>query len=435
MPSMPPCSRFPTAKWIVLALSLPLAAFGDEAETKSESETKLIRIPAVIEAVNSAEIQIQTEHFDSFVIKRIVSHGREVQRGENLLVVDREEIDKKIKDAEVALRLSELALEGDALDYDLFLKTQNLDQAVAEQNRRAAQQEYDNFVEVDRERSVKSAAFNLKSSRESLENVEEELKQLEQMYKEDDLTEESEEIVLKRAKQAVESARFRYESAEIQSARTVEQVIPRSSATQDDALARADLAFHNSRHSAELARRKRDIEMKQKKEKFRDEERSLAELNEDRKRTVVVSPIDGLALHGKLTRGRLGDKPSTLEPESKVAANQILLTVVDPNRLQIRVDVSEENLGVFHDGAECKIEFKAFPDLQASGTVKSVSNVPYAADRYDGVVTIRGGKSLEGLLPTMTCELLFPDPNGDAEADEKADKQEEQADDDSSQST
>ena len=120
-------------------------------------------------------------------------------------------LDKQIKEAEIELRLAQLKLDDDEYAHEQFLETQKLDRAAAELARKKAQQDYDNFVQVDRERQIKSAAYNLKSSQSTLENAKEELEQLEQMYKEDDLTEESEEIVLKRAKQSVEFAEYRLE--------------------------------------------------------------------------------------------------------------------------------------------------------------------------------------------------------------------------------
>ena len=60
------------------------------------------------------------------------------------------------------------------------------------------------FLENDIDLTKRSAANSLKSSEQTLEYQLEELKQLEKMYKEDDLTEETEEIVLKRQRDAVE---------------------------------------------------------------------------------------------------------------------------------------------------------------------------------------------------------------------------------------
>ena len=52
------------------------------------------------------------------------------------------------------------------------------------------------------------------------------------MYKEDDLTEASEEIVLKRARQAVENAQFRLEGVEISTERSITQSLPNTVANQ-----------------------------------------------------------------------------------------------------------------------------------------------------------------------------------------------------------
>jgi hypothetical protein len=337
---------------------------------------------------------------------------------------DREDIDRKVEDAEEALRLSKLNLDGEVFAYEQFLKSQSLDKEAAERSRKAAQQDYDNFIAVDRDQAAKSAQFSLKSANESLDNVKEELKQLEQMYQEDDLTEESEEIVLKRAKQAVESAQFRLESTEIQTKRVTSQQIPRTAAEQEEALARAELAFQNAMHDLKLSRERRDLEMGQKKKGFQREEEKLQELKDDRKQMVLASPIEGIALHGKLTRGRLSDKPSTLEPDAKVAPKQVLITVVDPSKLQVRVDLDEEHLNLVTEGSTCKISVKAFPKLEAKGRVKSVSKVPYAANKYDCVVVFQANSDTKQLLPTMNCELEFIPPQT-AEDQTEATKEQE----------
>jgi multidrug resistance efflux pump len=419
-------NRFPifaTTIFPLLAIAVAGSLQADETEPNSASDAKpkAVTVNGVLEAVSSAEVMADAEQIDSFVIKRIVPHGAEVTKGENLVWFDREAIDERIEDSEKDVRLARLALDQAIFDHDQFLKTQELDRAAAERERQAARQEYDNFVDVDRDRTAKSAAFNLKSARASLANAQEELKQLQQMYEEDDLTEESEEIVLKRAKQAVESAQFRFETTEIQSNRVLEQQIPRSVKEQESNLSRAELAYEKKMHDMRLERQKRDIELAKEREKLEKKEKDLAELKEDRKEMVLTSPISGIALHGKLTRGRLPEKPSTLDAESKVTDRQVLITVVNPQKLQVRVDLEEKQLGVVTEGSRCTIVVNAFPEFEASGVVKSVSKVPYAATKYDAIITLRTGKDAPGLIPTMTCELKFESPVQKDEAEEDED--------------
>jgi multidrug resistance efflux pump len=239
------------------------------------------------------------------------------------------------------------------------------------------------------------------------------------MYDEDDLTEESEEIVLKRAKQAVEFARYRLEGTEIQSDRAIKQGIPRSQAQQEDSLARAQLAYQKAIRELNSARQRRDIEIRRKRDALKQQREKLAELKDERKQVVLTSPIDGISLHGPLRRGRLSDKPSVLKAGSKVTPQQVLITVVDPKKLHIRVDLDEKDLGVVAPGAECQVTAKGSAGEETIGTVKSVSLVPYAGTKYDCVVAYRPTETFAAVLPTMTCDLKFADTDDDAGDQEK----------------
>jgi multidrug resistance efflux pump len=425
---------------IVFAVLLGLSSLGlagrlgaeEEPKSASDQEPQSVKINGVVESLVSHEILADTEQIESLEITGIVPHGATVRAGQNIIWFDSEDVDKRIQRAEVDLRLSRLKLEDDEFAHQQFLETQKLDRETSELNRKQAQQDHDNFVRIDRDRQHKSAEYNLKSSRESLEYAMEELEQLEQMYKEDDLTEESEEIVLKRARNAVESAQFRLEGAEIQSDRAVQQEIPRTQAQQDDALARAQLAYQQSIRNLNSERQRRELELNRKRDEFQEAEEKLADLRTERKRLVLTAPIDGVLLHGKLNRGQLGDKPSTLEAGSKVTATQVLATVVDPGKLHIRVDLDEKHLATVTAGSKCTVRFAAFPGHQTEGTVKAVSDLPYAATKFDVVVNFRRGKQEPAIGPTMSCELEFKSeavpPSDEAKAsDDEAKKSDDEA--------
>ena len=377
----------------------------DEPESASDAKPSTVKIGGVVEAVNAKEISAGTEQVTTLTLEKIIPHGTTVNAGQNVVWFESEELDEKVKAAEVALRLSSLSMEDEEFKHQQFLKSQRLDRDAAQRTRKAAQQDHDNFVKVDRDRSVKSAEFSLKSSQASLENVMEELKQLQQMYDEDELTEESEEIVLKRAKRAVESAQFRLEGTEISTKRSLNQTIPRSVAQQAETLARAEMAYEKSMRELDSASKRQSIEIQKKRDEFKKAQEKFAELKAERQRVVLTSPIAGIVLHGKLTRGKLSDKPSLLKEGSNVTGSQVLATVVSPKLLQVRVDLEEKNLSVVKPGSSCTVRFEALPDVEARGVVKSVSDVPYAGTKYDCMVTLRGVK--QGLMPTMTCELEF----------------------------
>lgn len=397
----------------IFATLLPAPCRAAEEESrkpeKAEATPATITVSGVVEAVAADEITADTEQVGPLEIARIIDHGTRVTKGQNLVWFDTEAIDKKIREAETSLRLSRLALEGEEFSHRQALAREEIERTKAARVLARARQAFDNFMTVDRERQIASAEFDVTNATALLENATEELEQLEQMYKEDDLTEESEEIVLKRAKQAVETARFRLEGVEIASRRTISQAIPEAEADQHEALRLAELAHEKTIRELAATRSRREIELGRKQEALREDEENLAELKEERRRMVLQSPADGIALLGPLTRARLGDKPSPLKAGSSVTADQVLLTVVDPTRLQIRLDLDEKHLGTLREGDRCTVLFPALPGHEARGRVKHVSRVPYAGTKYDCVVTLNLKKIAwrADLIPLMTAELTF----------------------------
>lgn len=387
----------------------------DEGDAKPEPAPKAIDVNGVLEAARSHEIVTDTEHLGALKVKRLVEHGTEVSKGQSLVWFETEDVDKKIKDAEIALRLSRLSLEAAEFAAEQAAAKEAIERGQAERTLAKARRAFDNFVSVDRERQLASAEFDVVNARASLENATEEFEQLEQMYKEDDLTEESEEIVLKRAKQAVENAQFRLEGVEIATERSITQTIPNSVADQEDTLALAEMAHEKAMRDLDSARQRREIELRKTREAFHDEEEKLADLKAERKQVVLTSPIDGILLHGKLARGRIGDKPSQLEAGSSVAPTQVVMTVVDPRRLQVRVDLDQKQLASIKAGDTCTVTVDGLPGLEVAGEVASVGIVPYAGTKYDCVVQLKGLKRGSDLKPLMSCSLTFELESDEAE--------------------
>lgn len=397
-----------TALVVGLLLLASTSAAGEaDPESTEEKTPEPIKITGVFEAVSAGEVAISHEHFTTLEIKRLLPHGTKVTKGQNVVWFDTKDVDEKIKQAELDLKLAGLTLGEENFKHEQFLKNQSLEKAAAQRSRKQARQKFDNYMGIDRDREVLVAEFSLKSSQSSLDNATEELNQLEQMYEEDGLTEESEEIVLKRAKQAVEFAKFRFEGTQITSERSIKQTIPQKEANEKDALERAELAYQKSMRNLVDARVRQDIEIAQKRNRFKDEQTKMEEMRNERKQMVLQAPNAGVVLHGKLTRSKLSDKPSTLKKGSKVNVDQVILTVVNPTKLQVRVDLDEKHLALVKPGVKCKVVPKPFSKLNLKGTVKSVSNVPYAGSKYDCVVSFRPEKHAVVLKPVMGCDIEF----------------------------
>lgn len=381
-------------------------AAGDAAEKQEAVKAKPspVKIGGVFESAEAEPLTVGTKHISSLIVKKILSHGTMVNSGQPVIWIETEKPDKQIKDAERALRLAELTMSDDDFAYEQFIETQKLDRAAADRSRKAAQQSFDNFTSVDHERQIASAKFSLKLSESSLENVAEELKQLEQMYKEDNLVEESEEIVLKRAKQSVESAKFRLEGTKVSTQRNLTQTIPRNVADQEDKFARAEMAYAKKIRDLEGALKRRDMDMTKKREALQKQIDDLKELKVERNSLVIRAPFDGIFYHGAITRGKLSSKQSSLKAESTVTGKQVLGTVAKTDKLQIRLDVTEVLLRRVQKGANAKISPTVDSDASLNGKVKSIGSTPYVSGKFDCVISINNMDGVD-VVPGMACQV------------------------------
>ncbi len=410
---------------LLLTVSVP-AGYAEEKDDKTavsaDAADATVKLDGTFEAVRQFEVTADNKHLTELVIERIVPSGTNVTEGQTLVWFETEPLDDKIRSAESDLAIARLDLKSDEFAHEQFLKQQTLDKAKARRTRDQAQQDYDNYQRVDRERTIKQAKFSLESSQFSLESATEEYRQLEQMYKEDDLTEESEEIVLRRAKRAMESAQFSLDRAKIQHDRTIKQSIPRDDANQDEALARALIEYEKAIHAMGVDKQKRELELQRKRVKLEQQAEKFDEMRSERKKVVLKSGLDGILVYGAVTRAKLPAKPVELKKGTSVSGKQVIGTVLDPAKLQVRVELPEPQLKTVHVGDRCKVVPKGIADAELVGVVKSIGIVPLTPGKYDCIVSLRG-KAMAGVLPAMTCELQFaPAKQKAADGAEKKDE-------------
>ena len=374
-------------------------AKGDRPQPES------VESDGVLVSPESREYKANFQEIKSLAIRRILPHGTRVDKGDDLLWLETDDADKQLRDAESEFRLAEIAFREAEFKHEQFLESQKLDREAAERSIERARQDYENFVRVDRDRQLETAENNLKNAKVSLENAREELEQLEKMYRDDDLTEESEEIVLKRARHAVEQAEFRLENTRIQTTRAIEQTIPRAEVDQEQQLRRAEMAFESTRRSLDFDLKRRNQEMEAERRKMEDRRKQLDRLRQERKRMVVKAPVTGIVLHGPLNRGALSDKPSSLDSGSKLSADQVVLTVAPTEPLRVRLTIPEKQLRHFAAGTRAEVVPDAYPEMRLEAWVESLADVPFAAGKYDCLIAIRGRELPAGLVPAMGCRV------------------------------
>jgi HlyD family secretion protein len=401
------------AKMDALATAPP-ASSSKPATVKVEKGPFKIEVvlTGVFEAERLTEVSLRPKAWAlPLVVERAVELGTPVKKGEILVEFDCDKIDKAIQDTEVENTLGELALKQAEEELPIIEKALPVDLTAAEHAKTHADEDLKKFLEIDRPQIERNAQFKVKRSVESLEYSKEELRQLEKMYRSKDLTEETEEIILRRQRFEVEVGEFFLKEAELQRNQALKVDLPRQEQhVRENALklsieqekARALLPLNLNQKRLTLAKLKHDQAKSAEK---------LADLRRDRDELTVHAPADGLVYYGRPERGQWSAAAIApkLHKGGVMAPDEVFITIVAPRPIAIRATVDEKDLRALIQPREQKgIVIPTFdPDQRLPARLASVLPVPREAGKFEAVIAYDTGEDKSAIKPGMACTVKF----------------------------
>ncbi len=336
-------------------------------------------------AKDVAWVRLQPEEWSSFSIIALADHGQSVLKGDTLVAFDAQAIDRRIADLKQSTTRLTLNL-ADARESLAQLKEtapHRLDAA-----RRAAEtaaNDFEYFTKTDRKAEEEKSVQRLEYNRQRLDNEKEELRQLKQMYAADDVTEDTEEIILTRQQNAVKMAEFELRMATLQHERRVEVLLPRTAI--DMANAKRDTAIAQRRAETSIPR---DIELATGRllaletELQRDQE-LLAKLQKDRALFEIKASADGIFYHGALDKGRwtTGELIRSLKVGGLAPLEQAFATLVPAGTpLELVAHTSASTARRLKTGNTGNAVLGGREDLDIPVTVEQAALVPDTDGQY-----------------------------------------------------
>ena len=415
---------------LLLGLTVATQAFAQEDTKKSDADATAkpaapatathtvkverfkieVDLSGVFEADQMSPVDLRPKSWSSFTVLNAVPHGKKVEKGETLVWLDMEKIDEQLQDLEQARRLSKLSQQLADTELDLLKATVPMDLEAAARTQKLADEDLNYFLKVNRSFLEESAEVSLQNSKDSLEYAEEELKQLEKMYNADDLTEETEEIVLKRARNDVERSKFYLKSTELRTKKTLEQDIARQEQQLVEAAKRAEIAAEKAKLTLPVQLEKQQTDRQKQLLENERSEQKFKELMEDRKMMAVPAPADGYVYYGRCTRGKWGgidSVASQLQEGGKLTPNSVFMTIVSPRPLHIRADVAEKDLHRIQRGISGKAVPTGYPDLELPAAVQYVSPFPIGPGVFDGHLRVMLDDNAKPVVPGMACKVTL----------------------------
>jgi multidrug efflux pump subunit AcrA (membrane-fusion protein) len=368
-----------------------------------------LSLKGIFAAAEMTEIILRPEVWASglggFSVLSAVEPGTAVKKGDVLVTLQTDKIDRAIREAEAEQRAAEVSLRLAEEELPALERSTPLELAEAQRSKQHADEDLKKWVDVDRPLAVESAERMVKNARHYLEYAQEELKQLQKMYRSKDLTEETEEIILKRQRHQVEMAEFMVRSMLVHRDQQLKVDLPRRDQSIRDNVAKLAIALGKAQASLPLALVHKRLALEKLRYEYDKSAKHLRDLKKDRELMPVRAPADGVVYHGKCTKGQWNSAQVTpkLQRGGSLQAEDVFMTVVSARPLVVNATVEEKELHWLKVGARGKAVPVGYPDLRLPVELTSLSAVPESAGTWAAVFKVEADNA--AIVPGMNCTV------------------------------
>ena len=357
------------------------------AEYKLEAKPFRVRhhLKAVALPETAMPLKLNAKTWSAFEIVSLVDHGTKVRKGDVMVGFKRDGIEQKMADLKLAIASGELGLAQAEFDLSMMRHTAPEQLKRMEKQARVAAEELDHFLSTRRQAEIETADQSLKRQRQLLASYEEELKQLLKMYEADDLTEDTEEIILKKQRDNVEHMKFLLEMEILDHKRKISVSLPREEVAllekRDDSALQFERAGQDLPRGVEL----KNIEVAKMKNTLDRQKTELAELEHDLAFFEIKAPADGWVYYGAVERGTwtTAEMSKLLTPNGVVPAGKVFASLVPAAaKLQLFGSATQSDASSLQAQAKGFAMLTGNPGVLIPVRVAQVSAVPGADGAY-----------------------------------------------------
>ncbi len=318
----------------------------DEHTVRLETFQQEVSLEAYTVPIQTHEVTLSPKQWDRFRLQWIVAHGESVKKGDQIAVFDKRAYQQALQEAEARHQLSEVELRAQRAEKKYEEKRAKLQKLEIAQRQRRAQEDHDYFFQVTQKEKTEAAQFDLKKAQQYLLYQKEEYEQLLQMYREDDLTEQTEEIILVRAKNRMEEYERAVKTAKTQRDYVIETELKREAKDHRDRLVTQQLELTYELEELELNLQKKKTQLVQAEEQHAQSAKKLEELKEDGAWLSYHAPVDGIVYYGLFENGRWSEAGTErfLKQGHSLPLHQVVLTIVPENAVYELVGHTSEEV-------------------------------------------------------------------------------------------
>jgi HlyD family secretion protein len=304
------------------------------------------------------------------VVLDVLAHGSIVKQGDVIAHLELRPIDEQIRQAELeahsALVRHTNTEAKEEIDREAALSALEQARSALDRSRRALE----GWEKHELEFLKRGADLEDKHRLAGIEDQNDELAQLEKMYKADELIDATEEIVIKRAKRAIDLSKLGLALAREQQSYHEKYDETLQTEAKREGVRVQESALERLVQSQAIDRRAEDDGLERSKAQLADQQRKVDELHRDRELLTLHAPRSGVLLHGSLDDYRPKQVPPRYERGSRLTPRTELFTVSDPEKLVVAVDVPESKIKLAKAGSAVEVHPAFDPSLSVAGKLR-----------------------------------------------------------------
>jgi HlyD family secretion protein len=330
-------------------------------------------------------IAIDPESWADFVIEEILPHGRTVKKGEVLVKFEREGYDQKLEDLRRAVAGRALSLASQELAFSKLEEETTLKLEAARRAAATAADDLVYFTKVGRTTEEEEIADNLEGAKRRLEATQEELKQLKMMYDADDLTEQTEEIILRRQEYAVKSSELSLKHTELATKRALEVSLPRRAVALEAEAKGSAIELEKAEKNLPRGLENERLDLEAARTAAAREKEELAELEKDGALLEIKAAADGVFYYGSLDEGRwsLGEMAKSLVKGGRTPFIRPFASIVPAEaNFGLIAHVDESVARSLKAQLKGNLTAAGREDVALSATIQEIAGVPGGDGRY-----------------------------------------------------
>lgn len=339
---------------------------------------------------------------NDLTIEEIVKNGNAVKKGDVLLRLDQQPIQELISNREVDLEAAKLKLEDARRAFAMLGVEMKHALAVAENNAKWAEKSREAYIKIEIPLEDDERTHQRQSYEDSIRNQKEEIQQLVKMYSEDELTEETEEIVLRRAKRTLERT---IHGLELSDRRWKLKLLTERLKKLEDLdldVRSKQQALEKLRETQENQRAHKEIEVRKQEMEVKKQTTEVEKLRKDEGKFVIRAPHAGIVFHGEADAEEL----KRYKAKDSCKPHTTLLTIAKPGEAKAECMIDEEDIFKLRPNMPVRVKPAALPDAELAGFLQPLELIPEQQGKWKAVIKL--DDSDRRLIPRMTCKIEIP---------------------------